>query len=152
MCYGVFAVVWLTDISNREYIRLRAFADKSEMTVITFEPLKMNDTSDWDPQWEEWNCYYEPLMIPLSDFKRLLSGYFNKIYPTRDAIDGTPEKYFDVCSPNWIGEKDWRIIISAIQADLESFSGTERKFYESFLDWLDEALKHTSIIVAEGNL
>ena len=152
MCYGVFALVWLTDISNREYVRLRVFADKSEKTVITFEPLKINDAPDWDPQWEEWNCYYAPLMIPLSDFKRLLSGYFDKIYPTRDAIDGTPEKYFDVCSPDWIGEKDWRIIIGAVQADLNSFSGIERKFYGDFLDWLDEALEHTSIIVAEGNL
>lgn len=143
-------MVW--DIANRKHVRLTAYADKSEKTVITLEPLKMRSEPDWDPQWEDWNCYYAPLMIPLSDFERVLHSYFDKIYPTCDAFDGTPEPRFDVCAPNWIGAEDWRIISSAFRADLESFSKIEREFCEGFLKWLDEALEHTRIIVAEGNL
>ena len=150
--WGVF-VVWLNDTSNREFTRLAVYADKSEKTAIMFEPLKMSDIPDWDPQWEDWNCYYEPLLIPFSDFERLLHHkYFDRIYPTCDAFDGTPEESFDVCFHNWIGEKDWRIIINAVQADLESYSGAEREFYSGFLRWLEEALKNTSIIIAAGNL
>lgn len=145
-------MIWLTDISKREYKRLSVYADKSEKTAIMFEPLRMSDTPDQNPQWEDWNCYHKPLLIPFSDFERLLRKYFDGIYPTVDAFDGTPEECFDVCFLNWIGEKDWRIIIKAVDADLDSFSGAEQKFYSGFLDWLEEALKHTSIIVAEGNL
>ena len=145
-------MVWLTDISRREYVRLAVYAELSEKTAITFEPLKMSEGSGWDPQWEDWNCYYEPLTIPFSDFERLLHKYFDRIYPTCDALDGTPEERFDVCFHNWIGEKDWRIIINAVRAESESFSGAEQVFYSEFLRWLEEALKYTSIIVAEGNL
>lgn len=145
-------MVWLSDILGREYIRLSAYADKSEKTVITFEPLRMSDAPDWNPQWEEWHCYYAPLVLPLSDFESLLHSYFDRIYPTCDAFDRTPEECFDVCSYNWIGAEDWQIIVSAVRADFESFSGAERGFYRDFLEWLDEALKSTRIIVAEGNL
>ena len=145
-------MVWLTDISNRGYVRLSVYADQSEKTAIMFEPLKMSDIPDWNPQWEDWNCYRAPLMIPFSDFERLLHKYFDKIYPTCDAFDGTPEERFDVCFHNWIGEKDWRIIMNAVSADISGFSGAERNFYGDFLEWLEEALKYTGIIVAEGNI
>ena len=36
----------------------------------------------------------------------LLLGYFNKIYPVKDAFDGTLEPVFDVCFCNWIGKRD----------------------------------------------
>lgn len=145
-------MVWLSDNSNREYKRLSVYAEKSEKLMIWLEPLKPCSEPDWDPQWEEWHCYHDPLMIPLSDFKRLLFTYFNKIYPTGDAFDGTFNESFDFCFDNWIGEKDWNIITSAIRADLSDFSEPERGFFGVFLDWIDEALKHTKIIVAEGNL
>lgn len=145
-------VIWIADISNREYKRLSAYAESSEKIVIWLEPLKMSSEPDWNPQWEEWHCYYDPLVIPLSDFKCLLYPYFNKVYPTYDAFDGTLNESFDFCFDNWICKKDWEIIASAVRADLSNFSKPERGFYTTFLEWLDEALKHTSIIVAEGNL
>lgn len=145
-------MVWLSDSSNRTYTRLAAYAEKSEKIVIWLEPLKMSSEPDRDPQWEEWHCYHAPLVVPFSDFKRLLYPYFNKVYPTHDAVDGSLNECFDFCFDNWIGEKDWNIIISAVRADLVNFSGSEREFYGNFLAWLDEALKHTSVIVAEGNL
>ena len=153
MLWGVYAVVWLTDISRREYKILFVYADKSEKTAIMFEPLRMSDEPDRDPQWEDWNCYHSPLMIPFSDFERLLHHkYFDRIYPTCDAFDGTPEECFDVCFHNWIGEKDWRIIISSVRADFESFAEAEKTFYSDFVEWIEEALKHTGIIVAAGNI
>lgn len=143
---------WVTDISNRKELRLWMYTDKPEKIVIRFEPLKMSDLPDWNPQWEEWHSYHIPLVIPLCDFERLLHRYFDKIYPTHDAFDGTLNESFDICFDNWIGEKDWRIIISAIRADFANFSESERGFYGDFLDWVGEALKHTRVIVAEGNL
>lgn len=35
-----------------------------------------------------------------------------KMYPTKDAFDGTPEPCFDVCFDNWIGIDDWMKVIS----------------------------------------
>ncbi len=145
-------MVLLSGNFNREFKRLSVYAEKSEKFLIWLEPLKLCSEPDWNPQWEEWHCYFDPLMIPLSDFKRLSFHYFNKIYPTRDAFDGTPNESFDFCFDNWIGESDWRIITSAVRGDLPIFSDQEREFYETFLDWVTEALKFTNIIVAEGNL
>lgn len=146
-------VVWLNDISDRKHVRLTVYADNSEKTAVMFEPLKMSDTPDWNPQWEDWSCYHKPLMIPFSDFEKLLHHkYFDNIYPTVDAFDGTPEESFDVCFHNWIGEQDWRVIINAIRADIKNFSEAEEVFYGAFIEWLEEALKYTSIIIAAGNL
>lgn len=39
-----------------------------------------------------------------------------------------------------------------IEKDLKSVLDGERTFLTEFLEWLKEALKHTSIIVVEGNL
>ena len=50
----------------------------------------------------------------------LLLGYFNKIYPVKDAFDGTLEPVFDVCFCNWIGKRDWYRIIDEIERDLNS--------------------------------
>ena len=145
-------MIWLTDISDREYKRLAVYSDRTEKTAVMFEPLRMSDEPGWDPQWEDWTCYHSPLMIPFGDFERLLHKYFDKIYPTCDAFDGTPEERFDVCFHNWIGEKDWRIIINALRADFDSFAETEKAFYSGFVEWIEEALKHTGIIVAAGNI
>lgn len=53
-----------------------------------------------------------------------------------------------------IGSKknDWIRIIFEIEKDLKSVFDRERTFLTGFLEWLKEALKHTAIIVVEGNL
>jgi len=55
-----------------------------------------------------------------------------------------------------IGEKATLIastkIIDEIENNLEHVSDSERKFLRDFIEWLKEALKHTTIIVVEGNL
>ena len=82
----------------------------------------------------------------------MLLGYFEKIYPTKDAFNGTPELAFDVCFDNWIGKSDWKIIIDEINKDIDNHSENEKEFFLKFLEWLDEALTYTNIIVVEGNL
>ena len=103
------------------------------------------------PMWEEWHCYRSPLRIYKQDYE-LLVDYINKIYPVLDAFDGTLVQKFDVCFDNWIGKSDWIRIIFEIEKDLKSVLDGERTFLTEFLEWLKEALKHTSIIVVEGNL
>ena len=78
--------------------------------------------------------------------------YFNKIYPIKDAFDGTLEQEFSVCVDNWIGKNDWIKIIFEIEKDLNGVLDGERIFLTGFLEWLKEALKYSSIIVVEGNL
>ena len=58
----------------------------------------------------------------------------------------------DVCFDNLIEKNDWLKIINEIENNLAHISDLERKFLRDFTDWLKEALKHTTIIVVEGNL
>ena len=62
----------------------------------------------------------------------MLLGYFEKIYPTKDAFNGTPELAFDVCFDNWIGKSDWKIIIDEINKDIDNHSENEKEFFFFF--------------------
>lgn len=90
-------------------------------------------------------------MIYKQDYEILLKDYFDKMYPTKDAFDGTFEPCFDTCFYNWLGTDDWMKVISEIQNDLDSFQPDRKQFYIRFLSWIKEALKYTAIIVVEGN-
>lgn len=94
---------------------------------------------------------YAPLRIYKQGYE-LLIDYFNRVYPTKDAFDVTPEPVFDVVYYNWIGKDDWIKIISEIEQDLNIMSDDIKPFFIDFLKWLKEALNYTSIIVVEGNL
>ena len=91
-------MVWLNekDDKGQEYVELRLNAPKGERICLEFNPLKMSGEPDWNPMWEEWHCYASPLRIYKQDYEILL-GYFNKIYPIKDAFNGTLEPAFDVC-------------------------------------------------------
>lgn len=146
-------MVWLNPngYEGQEYVELRLNAPKGEKIFLEFNPLKISDTPDWNPMWEEWHCYSSPLRIYKQDYE-LLVDYFNKIYPIKDAFDGTLEQAFDVCFDNWIGKSDWQRIILEIEQDLNRIFDGKKLFLWNFLEWLKEALKHTSVIVVEGNL
>lgn len=146
-------MVWLgfDETEKQRYIELRLYAPRDEKILLDFNPLKKSQVPNWNPMPEEWHCYRTPLRIYKQDYKLLLN-YFDKIYPTKDAFDGTPEPVFDLCFYNWIGIEDWKTIINEIKQDIENHSDNEKEFLSSFLEWLSEALKHTNIIVVEGNL
>ena len=145
-------MVWINPKYERqEYLELRLNAPEGEKILLEFNPLKTSDTADWNPTWEEWHCYGHPLRIYQQDYKCLVD-YFNKIYPIMDAFNGTLEQAFDVCFDNWIGKSDWVRIILEIEQDLNCILDGEKTFLMDFLEWVKEALKHTSIIVVEGNL
>jgi len=145
-------MVWINPKYERqEYVELRWNAPKGEKILLEFHPLKISDTPDWNPVWEEWHCYRHPLRIYQQDYERFVD-YFNKIYPIMDAFNGTVEQAFDVCFDNWIGKSDWVKIIFEIEQDLNCVLDGEKAFLMDFLEWIKEALKHTSIIVVEGNL
>lgn len=143
--------VWLSKNEEQREIELRLYAPKSEVIELTFNPLKMSEEPDWNPQWEEWHDYATPLVIYAQDYTILLKDYFDKMYPTKDAFDGTPEPCFDFCFYNWLGTDDWQKVISEIEKDLDSFPPDRKAFYIDFLNLLKEALRHTTIIVVEGN-
>ena len=146
-------MVWLNqnDCQKQEYMELRLDAPKSEKICLEFNPLRMSCEPDWNPMWEEWHCYTSPLRIYKQDYEFLL-GYFNKVYPIKDAFDGTLEPVFDVCFYNWIGKSDWFRIIDEIERDLNRVNDDKRVLLTDFISWIKKALKHTSIIVVEGNL
>lgn len=145
-------MIWLEpkEFSKQKYTVLRLLAPRNEKILLDFNPLRISDEPNWNPKWEEWHCYATPLTIYKQDYELLL-GYFNKIYPIKDAFSGESEPVFDVCFDNWIGKDDWNRIISVIEQDFESVSEDKKPFITAFLDWVKEALNHTSIIVVEGN-
>lgn len=146
-------MVWLdlNDCEKQEYVELRLHSPKGEKICLDFNPLRISDAPDWNPMPEEWHCYTSPLTIYQQDWELLL-GYFKKIYPIKDAFDGTLELAFDVCFDNWIGKNDWFRIIKEIEQDLPHVDDDTKIFLTDFLEWIKKALKYTSIIVVEGNL
>jgi hypothetical protein len=111
----------------------------------------MSCNLDWNPTWEEWHCYASPLRVYKQDYEPLLCC-FNKIYPIKDAFDGTLEPVFDICFYNWIGKSDWFRIMDEIERELNRVNNGKKGLLTGFLAWVKKALKHTSIIVVEGNL
>lgn len=146
-------IIWLkpNEYQKQKYTELRLYAPQNEKILLDFNPLRISDESDWDPMWEEWHCYYKPLRIYKQDYELLLD-YINKVYPIKDAIDGTLEPIFDICFNNWIGKDYWYEIINEIEQDIENIPDKEKFFFGEFIQWIKEALKYTSIIVVEGNL
>ena len=146
-------MVWLDPQEHEQqaYQELRLHAPRTEKVSLEFHPLKMSREPGWNPAWAEWHCYAAPLRIYRQDYRLLLS-YFSRIYPTRDAFDGTPEPVFDVCSHNWIGKEEWLKFISGIEQNWAAIPDEQKPFFLAFLKWLKDALRHTAIIVVEGNL
>lgn len=145
-------MIWLklNDCRNQIYKELRLYTPKNEKILLNFNPLKISEEPNWNPSWEEWHCYAVPLRIYRQDYD-LLVDYFNRVYPLKNAFDGTLESAFDVCFDNWICKDDWLKIISEIEQDLENMPDEKKLFFMAFLEWLKNALNHTSIIVVEGN-
>lgn len=136
---------------DQQFFRLRYKTEPEPRPFLTLQPVKVSPEPDWAPRWEEWHCYLFPMTIDIPDYRKLLAGYFDRVFPTKDAFDGCPLDALDLCSPNWLGEADWRTIIAAVRGDMGTVSRRGRKFYDTFLRWLEAALTHTNIIVAEGN-
>ena len=90
---------WLenSETDKQKKLVLRLYAPEDEKILLDFNPLKESEEPDWNPMWEEWHAYPEPLRIYKQDYEMLLK-YFAVIYPTKDAFDGTQEPEFDVCS------------------------------------------------------
>ena len=94
-------MVWLNPngYEEQEYVELRLNAKKNKKIFLDFNPLKISDTPDQNPKWEEWHCYSNPLRIYKQDYELFVDS-FNKIYPIMDAFDGTLDQAFDVCFDN----------------------------------------------------
>ena len=146
-------ILWLNSSSagKQNYLELRLNALKGERILLDFNPLKTSDIPNWEAKWKDWHCYNNPLRVYFQDYEFLLS-YFKGIYPFVDASNGSLRQELDVCFDNWIEKNDWLKIINEIENNLEHISDSERKFLSDFIEWLKEALKHTTIIVVEGNL
>ena len=142
---------WLKPDEPQSFRILRLHAPENEKILLDFQPLRKSAVPEWNPMPEDWSCYREPLRVYQQDYALLLP-YFARIYPTADAFDGTPEPAFDPCFSNWIGRKDWEIILQAIDAEMPLHSAQEQTFFRSFSDWLRAALQDTDIIVVTGNL
>lgn len=144
---------WLNDneIDRQKSIVLRLYSPEDEPVLLEFRPLRESDKPNWDPMPEDWSCYPELLKIYKQDYTRLLLKYFAVIYPTKDAVDGTPAPEFDVCFDNWIGKDDWNRILDEIEKHLDEHEPKERELMIAFTGWIKEALKYTNVIVVFGN-
>ena len=144
---------WIDNTNEQYPVTLRLYdTSKGNAPMLEFTPLKRSDKPDWNPMPEEWHCCLKPLRVLFGDYRRLLKSYFALMFPTKDAFDGTPEPVFDELYYNWLSAEDWRKALSAITSDLPKFSPEEREFYKAFLNWFDEALELSDIIICESNL
>ena len=67
--------------------------------------------------------------------------YFSKIFPIKDAFNGTTQSVFDVCFDNWIGKDDWFKIISEIEQKKKNISGDKKKLPFNVFNTID-CIKH----------
>lgn len=116
---------------------------------MRFQPLRMTGS---DPQWEDWNCYANPLLVYDTDYNRFLMPYFEQLFPVIDPIDQSIQDRMDVCFGNWIGKQDWIRFMDYIKRDMNTLSQDIRKFYQELINWIVTALNETEVIVVEGNL
>ena len=98
-------MAWLKpmDYKKQEYMELRLNAPLGEHIRLDFNPLKVTDTSNSSPNW-------------------------NQVYPIIDASDNTERDSVDVCFDNWIKQDDWIKIIHNIEVDLINFSKDALEF------------------------
>ncbi|MCI8653355.1 MAG: BdrN protein [Angelakisella sp.] len=147
-------MIWLPEDCGAEQLpfALKLYSPPEERVRLVFQPLRPSHSPEQDPRWEDWHSYLLPLKVGFRDYQVMLQEYFLVMYPTKDAISGTPETVFDPCSPNWLGRADWEKLMELLKRDLGRVTRKRRRFYDTFLRWLEGALQHTDIIVVEGNL
>lgn len=134
---------------NSIVISPRLYADKKEKICITFLSVKLTDRS---LEWEDWNCYRSILQIYWEDFQKLVSIYFDRIFPLKDPVSGEIQEAFDPCFDNWIGKVEFEQWIKYIEEDLPQKRQQEQKFLKQIIEWVTCALEHTDVIMIEGNL
>jgi len=134
----------------QKFIELRVYADKTEKICYEFQPIRRDSAPDWNPQWEEWHSYAEPLRIYQTDFDRLVKKYIISLFPCADAFDGTLQEEFDFCFDNWLSASEYQKLIKKIEED--TVPAEQEAFYRELTEWLDKALTQTDMIVIESNL
>lgn len=127
----------------------RLYAPLKEKICLQFLPLK---PVECDPKWEDWHCYRSVLRLYWEDCQKLLMPYFDRLFPLDDPITGKSQDHFDPCFDNWIGEQAWRQWLAFIKEDLPQKTPQEQEVYQEILEWVEQVLKHTGVIVVEGNL
>lgn len=134
---------------NGIVISPRLYADQKEKICITFFPVKPTKSS---LEWEDWNCYRSILRIHWDDYQKLVSVYFDRIFPLKDPVSGEIQETFDPCFDNWIGKAEFEQWIKYIEEDLPQKRQQEQKFLKQIIEWVTCALEHTDVIMIEGNL
>lgn len=69
---------------NGIVISPRLYADQKEKICITFFPVKPTKSS---LEWEDWICYRSILRIYWDDYQKLVSVYFDRIFPLKDPAE-----------------------------------------------------------------
>ena len=102
-------------------------------------------------EWEDWICYRSILRIYWDDYQKLVSVYFDRIFPLKDPVSGEIQETFDPCFDNWIGKAEFEQWIKYIEEDLPQKRQQEQKFLKQIIEWVTCALEHTDMIMTEGN-
>ena len=134
----------------QNFKELRLYSEPREKIYYDFQPVKKHFVPDWNPQWEEWHSYPNPLRIYLTDFERLLRKYVLLLFPSQDACDGSLQQNFDPCFDNWLSVSEFHKLMDAVRKD--TIPPEQNAFYQAFLQWLEQAVSESDIIVIESNL
>lgn len=143
--------------NKRTPLELKIYPENKSHPGFTFEPVNIylqgehKANEQYEPYFEEWHNYPEPLVIGIEEYTKLLEKYINMMYPTEDAYDHHPEPWFDSFGYNFISASDYEKLIKGIEDDFDSFSDEECGFYRKFLEWLKTALEKTDVIVISSN-
>ena len=111
---------------------------KKEKIFLRFQPLRMTGS---DPQWEDWNCYDNLLLVYQTDYNWLLMPYFEQLFPIADPINKNIQDRMNVCFDNWIGKEDWQRFFCFIKNDMQTMSEEVKNFYCELISWIEIALK-----------
>ena len=134
----------------QNFTELRLYSAPHEKIYYDFQPVKKLSVPDWNPQWDDWHSYPNPLRIYLTDFEQLLRKYVLLLFPSQDACDGSVQQNFDPCFDNWLSVAEFHKLTDTLRKD--TIPPEQTAFYQAFLQWLETAMSESDIIVIESNL
>ena len=145
--------------NKRTPLELKIYPESEKLCDITFEPVNIylqgegehQPNEKYEPYFEEWHNYPEPLVIGCEEYERLLEKYLVMFYPSEDAYDHIPEAWLDEVGGGFLTASSYEQLIKGIGSDFDFYSEEECEFYGTFLNWLQKALETTDVVIMSSD-
>lgn len=136
----------LREENGRTVTELRLFSTDEDAVAFEIWPV----TGDIE-RWETVKRL-DSLAVFETDFRRLLTGFFSRLYPLLEPVIGEPDKFsfIEWDRPNLIGEKDWSRLIRLFELNIPRMSEDIRGWFELLLEFCRSCLDVSSIVCVEG--